>query len=451
MKRGKTDACCALTAQFYAGNRLNFAMTVASSLILACVNLAVSYVMQQLIDAISGAPGARPLGELAAVSLGVLAVFVLLLGLKWFFQPRFMQRAMRQYRETAFERLTRKGMAAFREESASAYISALSNDLAVIEESYLRGQLKLIDNVVLFCGALTMMLLYNPTLTGIAIALSALPFAASMLAGSRLEQAERAVSERNAELLAMLKDCLTGFSVIKGFRAERTMNALFAGRSERAENEKRRRSRIQTAISGLGAMAGFVAQFGVFFAGALLAARGQRITAGVVIAFVNLMNFVISPIAEIPGILGGRRAALALIDRLGCALAQSRRDRGEPIGRALHQGIEVRHLSFGYEPGQIVLSGIDLRFASGGCYAVVGGSGSGKSTLLSLLLGAHGGYTGDILYDGRELRGIGSDSASASRAACCARAPCSWRTKRRRRSTRRRPMPSPTRSCAPTA
>ena len=41
---------------------------------------------------------------------------------------------------------------------------------------------------------------------------------------------------------------------------------------------------------------------------------------------------------------------------------------------------------------------------------MVCGSGSGKSTLLSLLLGAHGGYAGDILYDGRELRGIGSDS-----------------------------------------
>lgn len=410
MKKGKTDALRALTAQFYAGNRLNFVMTAASSLLLTCVNLVISFVMQQLIDTMSGAAGAWPLAKSAAMTLAVLAALVLMLVVNWFFEPRFMERAMRQYREYAFERLTQKGMAAFREEGASTYISAFSNDAAVIEENYLRRQFKLINNVVLFVGALTMMLAYSPLLTAIAVGLSALPFAASLLAGSRLSRAEEAVSRRNAELLAMLKDCLTGFSVIKGFRAERAMSALFARCCGETEAEKCRRSRIQTAVSGLGSLAGFVAQFGVFLAGACLALQGEQITAGVVLMFVNLMNFVISPIAEIPGILAGRKAALALMDKLGSALAQSRRDEGEPIGRALHQGIEVKQLSFGYEPGQTVLSGIDLSFAAGGCYAVVGGSGSGKSTLLSLLLGAHGGYAGDILYDGRELRGIGSDS-----------------------------------------
>ena len=58
MKKGKTDALRALTAQFYAGNRLNFVMTAASSLLLTCVNLVISVVMQQLIDTMSGAAGA---------------------------------------------------------------------------------------------------------------------------------------------------------------------------------------------------------------------------------------------------------------------------------------------------------------------------------------------------------------------------------------------------------
>ena len=224
----KTDACRALTAQFYAGNRLHFAMTAASSLLLTCINLVISFVMQQLIDTMSGAAGAWPLTKSAAMTLAVLAALVVLIAVNWFFEPRFMERAMRQYREYAFDRLTQKGMAAFREEGASTYISSFSNDAAVIEENYLRRQFKLINNVVLFAGALTMMLAYSPLLTAIAVGLSALPFAASLLAGSRLSRAEEAVSRRNAELLAMLKDCLTGFSVIKGFRAERAMSALFA-------------------------------------------------------------------------------------------------------------------------------------------------------------------------------------------------------------------------------
>ena len=94
----KTDACRALTAQFYAGNRLHFAMTAASSLLLTCINLVISFVMQQLIDTMSGAAGAWPLTKSAAMTLAVLAALVVLIAVNWFFEPRFMERAMRQYR-----------------------------------------------------------------------------------------------------------------------------------------------------------------------------------------------------------------------------------------------------------------------------------------------------------------------------------------------------------------
>ena len=67
-------------------------------------------------------------------------------------------------------------------------------------------------------------------------------------------------------------------------------------------------------------------------------------------------------------------------------------------------------MTFGYEADTPVLQNIDAAFASGKSYALVGASGSGKSTLLNLLMGASSDYTGDILYDGRELRTVSTAS-----------------------------------------
>ena len=48
-----------------------------------------------------------------------------------------------------------------------------------------------------------------------------------------------------------------------------------------------------------------------FIAGAYFALNGYGLTPGAVILFVNLMNFTIEPIASLPGLLAGRKAANA--------------------------------------------------------------------------------------------------------------------------------------------
>lgn len=48
-----------LRAQFFRGNRLNFALALGASLLTAGLNLLIARVLQQMIDAVSGVP-ARP-------------------------------------------------------------------------------------------------------------------------------------------------------------------------------------------------------------------------------------------------------------------------------------------------------------------------------------------------------------------------------------------------------
>ncbi len=399
------------TSRFFHHNRLAFSMAVSSSILVGGINLALSWVMQQLVDAVSGTPGVMSLGWLSILSAAAIASVMLVSFLYYLSMPRFIEKAMRQYKEFVFGKLMEKSISSFQDEATTTYVSALSNDANSIETNALEKLFDLVTNAVLFVGAFVMMLLYSPLLTLAAVALSLLPLTASMLAGNRLAVAEKTVSDRNKGFVATLTDSLVGFSVVKSFKAEKEIFRLFAHDNREAEGAKRNRRNIATLIGWIGAVTGAMAQLGVFLVGAWLALSGRAVTPGVVIVFVQLMNFVIQPIATIPGILANRKAANALIDKLAKSLSSHTRDRGEVVPLRLESGISVRELSFAYGTGaEDVLHGVSAQFDRGKCYAVVGASGSGKSTLLHLLMAAHDGYSGEIRYDDTELRDIHSES-----------------------------------------
>lgn len=399
-----------LRAQFYRGNRGVFALAVFAALAGGTLNLIVTWLMQQLIDAASGAPGALPLAALAEITGGFVVLCAVLFLLKYASEPRFIARAMRQYKELAFQKLTEKSIASFRDESTAAYLSALTNDAASVEADYLAQQLAVITKTVTFFGALFMMLWYSPLLTAIAVGVTALPLAASLLTGGRLQAAEKQVSERNRDFTAALSDCLSGFAVVKTFKAEREIFQLFAESNRALEQEKFSRRRLKVLIGMIGAVTGLVAQLGVFLAGTWLALSGSGLTAGTVILFVNLMNFMIGPVSELPALLAGRRAALGLIGKLADALEKDGSAGGSRTLSRLEHSIELRDVSFGYEAGKDVLRHVSARFEAGRAYAIVGGSGSGKSTLLNLLLAENTGYRGSVLLDGTELRELSPEA-----------------------------------------
>lgn len=398
------------TRQFYCGNGWNLTLAVIDTLLTVACNLLISWLMQQLIDVASGGDTGFTLSQLAVIVLACVLSIAFSCGLAYISRPRFMARAMEQYKNYVFGEISRKSISAFTGENTSLYISALSNDANTIETDYLANIFDLIVNVLLFIGAFAMMFLYSPILTLIAIALSFLPMLASILAGNRMAKAEAVVSQKNTNYISTLKDSLAGFSVIKSFRAELAMCRLFAQSVKSAEVAKCRKRRISVIIQTLSSIAGIIAQMGVFMAGAWMALTGKGVSAGVVIVFVQLMNYVISPIGTVPQILAGRKSANALIDKLADALSENVRDDGQYMDKELKEGIELKNLSFSYDGEKEVLHNINTRFEAGRSYAIVGASGSGKSTILSLLMAGHSSYTGQITYDDLELRNISSDS-----------------------------------------
>lgn len=406
-----------LRGQFFYKNIPIFCLAVFAALAVGSLNLILSWIIQQLMDTAAGKSGALSFRTLLLISAGFVLLCAGLSLLNYASQPRFLERAMRQYKDFAFKKLIGKSISSFRDESAAGYLSALTNDAASIETNYLAQMLAMITKAVTFIGALLLMCRYSLLMTAIAAGLTVLPLIASLLTGNRLQAVESRVSERNGEFTAALSDCLAGFTVVKNFRAEREIFRLFAQSNKALEHEKFTGRRIKMLVGMIGAVTGIFAQLGVFIAGVYLSMKDGSMTPGAVVLFVNLMNFIISPIAELPGLLACRKAALGLVDKLAAALERSSSREGSETLNRLENGIRLENVSFAYEPGKTVLHGINAEFEAGKAYALVGGSGSGKSTLLNLLMAAETNYSGHILADGIELSDISTESLYGTMAA----------------------------------
>ena len=399
-----------LRAQFMQNNHINFAGAIIATLLTATINLIISWLLQQIIDVATGNNQVFNLVQLLIISICLALILIAGLVLEQKTSPRFVEKAMSQYKNTVFSEISKKSISSFATENTSAYLSALSNDATSIEKNYLAKIFPLIQQIFMFTGAFLMMIYYSPLLTLAAVILSLCPVIGSILSGNRLAIMEKTVSEKNESFLGSVKDMLSGFSVVKSFKVEKEMMKLFRTSNEEAEHSKRKRRQIEILIQMIGGVTGIIAQFGVFLFGAYLAIQSQAITAGVVIIFVQLMNFVISPIGEVPQILANRKASLALVDKLALSLSEHVEQSGISVGQTLNDAIELEHVSFGYEEEQTALKDISIRFEARKSYALVGGSGSGKSTLLNLLMGSYFNYQGEIRYDGQELKQINLDS-----------------------------------------
>ena len=408
-KNPKTKA---LIKEFYRSNKLAFAIAAISYVGSAAIMLGISLILQIVMDFVSGVDTGFEFWHLLVMTLGLIVVTIFGYIFTYNSEPIFLSKALMQYRQHIFENLMKKRISAFSGERSSLYISSLTNDIFVVETGLLSNLFALINSVLTFVGALVMMLCYSPLLTLVALVLAAVPIVVSILIGSNVEAAEKAVSNKNEEYTAMLKDTLGGFSVIKSFKAENRISNIFAENIKKLSQAKCKKNKMMILVNLFGTIASLISQIGVFLFGAYMVVfvEGSTITAGVVLLFVQLMNYILSPLSTLPKIIAERKAAIAMVDKIAEALDSNASDDSSIDISKLENGIKLEGLSFEYEEGKPVLNDVNYFFELGKKYAIVGGSGSGKTTMLNLLMSSYHSYDGSISYDDIELRDISSSS-----------------------------------------
>jgi ABC-type multidrug transport system fused ATPase/permease subunit len=126
---------------------------------------------------------------------------------------------------------------------------------------------------------------------------------------------------------------------------------------------------------------------------------------GLLVAVIALYQ----PVVNVLHTYGTLRSILPNLDRVQEIMATPT-ESSASITRSVRlqtapETIALRGVSFGYG-GPLALHAIDATFKRGETIGIVGPSGAGKSTLMALLLGFYEPSSGEILYDGIDVRRI---------------------------------------------
>ena len=391
----------------YKGNIINFIILTFTSLFQTVGMIMISLMLEKIM-AIATAKDMDALYQQGIIFLILLASSILMFVLITWLKPKFQKRAITQYKNNIYGHILDKNIANFNKHNTSTYISSLTNDVKKIEEDYLFSAFDLITNITLFICTIVVMLIYSPLLTLSGIVLGLLPFVGAIIVGGKLSFHEKQISDQNASFMHFVKDNLMGFSTIKVFKSESKIKELFIKNNNVLETKKANKTKTLALMEMVQTILGLVSQFGVFFIGAYISIKTGDIAPSVILLFVQLMNYIISPLMQIPTSLSKRLACKPLFKKISEIIqTESDDSQGNTIDNI--NEITISNLKFMYDD-KVILNDITHKFERNKSYAIVGTSGSGKTTLLNLLLGKHNDYSGNIHYNNTELKDISIDS-----------------------------------------
>ena len=388
---------------FLKNNRTNFICVLFFMICLGVLNIATAFLFKNLADTAMGGTY-EGLKKLIYASIIFLMMYVLISCLKTIFMNRYVYEAMTHYKNYILHRILKKKINAFNTEVTGKYISELTNDVLTIENNYVQGSINIIYQTFLLVSGIGVMLYLNWMLTLCTIIAAMIPVMMSVIIGDRLSVQEKKVSDMNSGFVEFINDVFKGFSIIKSFKVEEQIFCNYKSKNSLLEKSKKERSMVANFVNIISFSSSFIVTVVVCGVGVYLSIKGSE-TLGTVIAFIQLLDYVVNPIQELSPAIANRRAAKLLI---GKALEESGQNINEDftvtqIG--FNEGIKLSHVSFAYESKK-VLDDISVEFKKGESYAIVGQSGSGKTTLLNMLMGYHSVYSGEIKIDGQDILNV---------------------------------------------
>ncbi len=208
-----------------------------------------------------------------------------------------------------------------------------------------------------------------------------------------------------ANVNSTIKETISGISVAKNFRQEKSIFNEFSKANTRSYDVNWRRGFLLNMIFPiLNGLAGVATAFIVYFGG--LSVKALIVTAGAWYLFVLSLDRFMFPMMNISSFwssiqngLSASERVFALIDARAAVVQKET----QPVGR-LKGRIDFDHVRFYYKKKEDVLEDFSLHIEPGETVALVGHTGAGKSSVAKLIARFYEFQGGQIRIDGRDVR-----------------------------------------------
>ena len=394
--------------KYWKKNGFFLAVTLMAGILASVLASGIAIVLQKVVD-VAVTKQTEAFGKLFLFAVGYILVLCVMNYTSALMEKYLTEKMIKQYRRDIFKGIMDRRPIRYYRENTADYISALTNDMKLIEDNYIAALLNTFKLVVMFAVTLVILLILSPMVTAILILTFLLMFLLPATIGRCREKRHDRGSEQMDAFTEKLKDILSGYEVLRSYDRIEAAKYRFQEENEEEIRVRFRAARLFALNEGLSDTLAVLSTITVIFVSAYLVLIGQ-ITMGTLLALVQLSSSFMAPVMLLMQNVPRIQSMKAVIARLNSYAEDDPAVKPLPLELpSFEKGIELDGASFSYDGEQTVLADITMRIDKGGKYAVMGPSGCGKTTLIKLLLGYFEDYGGSIRYDGRELRALDMD------------------------------------------
>lgn len=342
---------------------------------------------------------------------GIVIVLAVASALRAFFVTLLGERVVADLRCAAHARTIGLEPAFFEENRPAEIVSRLTADAAIIQQAVGVSVSIALRNVLLFFGALTMMVIYNPALMATITLAMPLIVAPIVILGRKVRRLSRSSQDRIADVATMANESLSAIAVVQAFTREDEERRRFRAAVERSYDAAKARIRARSWLAGIVVLLISGAIIFVLWRGAREVVTGAM-SGGEMAAFVGFAIMASAAAGAVVEVYGELQRAAGAAGRLTELLQARSAIRApahpRPLPVPLRGDIGFEAVSFAYpsKPDAAALHDLSLEIGAGETVALVGPSGAGKSTLLQLLLRFFDPQEGRITLDGIDIRDL---------------------------------------------
>lgn len=285
-------------------------------------------------------------------------------------------------------------------------LSTITNDVDTLGQGLNQSITTILTGVAAIIGTIIMMLSISAVMTAIAVLVVPLSMMLVMLMIKKSQKHFVAQQRGLGKINGVVEETFAGQLVIKAFNKEKDTIEVFDAINAELYKSAQKSQFLSGIMQPMMMFIGNLAYVGVAISGGILAAAG-RVAVGDIQAFIQYVRNISQPLTQMAQVVNQVQSMSAAAERVFNFLEEEEEtdiEDDSSLPELITGAVDFDHVSFGYEPGHIILRDFSVHVDPGRKIAIVGPTGAGKTTIVKLLMRFYDVNGGSIRLDGTDVR-----------------------------------------------